>query len=696
MARIFLDKEDNPLLGAVTGFQQGRKLRDDELYRKAVQQMAKNKQLADLEMEAQKTGAMPTYNEQGDWSGYVDSPLKPRIDKALERSAKDLFANSAADAKGPPAFPGIPGKPKTVGDQWGTPALSPEEQAAIDADLQKRNAQTKAKAAALGLPTGPQSPQPQDDAASRAKDLLNAPLQYQEKPLLANPQEAKLKEGISKSGQPFAYDPNAAKYLKTEIKNGVPTDINVAPAAKTTANVTDAAVVDAPISPPSIAEQSNIPAEDYSLPWPMIGRAIDYATTARSKDANRQYFVGQLPEPMQRDILGKGPEDPITPQEQSLPIPEAAYVELLKRGTKTQQGAVRPEVAAAVDEVINGRLSMSDFYQNFQNITPAEAKLFDRGFGYSQKNAGMRVDPQVQQWADKALGELSAGRISRDLPIGVPMTPGNRATIDLVLSKQRQKIAEDSSIRAAQKFELDQNKLSPKQEAEFNALSEMDYYISQAKSQVDNGLVDPRNILAVSQSMGITGGPFVGPMNWIYEAFGNKAITPEEFNFLRSISQNNLSNLVSKAGTTFTEGFMKRINNLGADVSDPARFRASVDFIMKEIRQKQQMIVRNAKLNKAGKLGSELGDKPSQSQAPADYKGAGQAKPQALPQEAKGNSEAVDRRKALAKIAELKAKYVGPDKSAELQSKINDVKNRFDKLYPGAKLYKDGGVDGKK
>jgi hypothetical protein len=676
MARQILTGNDLGNWG--DAYAEGRKQTQDELYRQAVQQMQKNKQLFELEKEARLTGAMPKYNEKGDFAGFGDSPNKAAMEAAAKRVAGEFWEKNSEN-KNAPKYPGLQEKapifsayPDATTSFEQTPSAPNAPQGAMS-DLNEKFVKAGGK-----LPQTEWSRQPSVPA--------------QEAPLLANPKEEKR--------QPYKTPPvideygNPIPFEEGTFELGGPKRVNgklVQPLAQR--EQLSGALVTAPVQPePPVVEEApppppppapsppppaQPPTQDFSMPWEMLGRIADYATTARAKDTSRNYFVGQLPENLQRIYLGKQDGSAISPEEQSLPLPEAVFTELMKSSGRAGALQVRPEVAAAVDQVISGNLSMADFYQAFPNLNPAEAKLFDKGFGYTQKGVQQRVDPPVQQWADKTLADLNKGIISRDLPIGVPMTPGNKAMIDTVLAKQRQKITEDAAIRANEKFQLDKFKLSPKQETEITALTEMEYYLNDAKSLVDSGKVDPRFTLGLAQKYGITGGPGADITNALIDLVGDKQITPEEFNFLKNISNSNLSKLVSAAGTTFTEGFMQRINNLGADASDPARFRSSIAYIMNEINQKRQIILRNAQLNKAGQLGSAYSpsaqDKPTQSQAPKES-----------PKEApKGAAEATDRRKAKAKIAELEQKYKGDN--ATLQSKINEVKNRFKELYPNAK-----------
>lgn len=334
MARIFLDKEDNPLLSAVTGFQQGRKLRDDELYRKAM-----------MDLEAQKFAegryAKPTKNEYGLFGGFEDDVESMKKDLPIIGS-RIPWARPMDETKPVPKFSGVPGA-----SEAGT-----DDMTSLINKLQKMSGK-QVKMEDMVAPTQ-RAPQSQPMA---------------ERPLLANPKEQK--QAVDQTGAPVKLVGPAAqadKVVADESKaiQGVSPEgrpQTIIPASETTQEFkSDLNVTGAPPQSPAVEPltQASREPSDFNPSRSYLTRLAEYSTTGQTKETQPQVAVGNLPVEWQRIVLRKGPNDPITPQEQAITIPADMIKAVVEQSYKPQaQSKAAIEFDAALSDAI-GQIEAGD------------------------------------------------------------------------------------------------------------------------------------------------------------------------------------------------------------------------------------------------------------------------------------------------------------------------------------------------
>jgi len=316
MARNFMSKADYGDFGGA--FLEGRKQRDDELFRKAVQDLEAEKWAFDKYKKPKK-------NEYGLFGGF-ESNLEDRERDLPSIKKRVPWAFSEDPSKPVAPFQGIAAK------QMEEPGPSLDEQTDLINRLQKLSGkQIKLEDAAQPAQRAPQS-QP-----------------MQEQPLLANPQQ---KKTLDQSGNPVTlqgpaavadkvvYDESKAQKITTptgETKNVIPAEETGQYFKKDTVVAPEPRVPQPALQPPSVEAlpSSRAPA-DFNPSDYYLSRLAEYTTTAQAKDTQKDVAIGNLPEEWQRIILKKEPNDPISPQEQAITIPADMVKAVIEQSYKPQ------------------------------------------------------------------------------------------------------------------------------------------------------------------------------------------------------------------------------------------------------------------------------------------------------------------------------------------------------------------------
>lgn len=341
MARQILKGSDLGNWG--DAYAEGRKQREEELYRRAAQDM-------EAQQWAEGRYKKATKSPEGYFGGYIsDEDSRSRdLDKILNRVP---WARPADPTKPNKSFQEIPGVKALVGPKSGTAAKTftstPEREAEVDKWFNELGGRAPQ--------SGQLPPQP-----------------MQERPLLANPQKEKM--AVDQTGNPVKLVGAAAeaenvradenKAIPAISSTGKPADVLMAEGMLQNQK-NEAAVGGKPLAPPveqapSIAEESARVPADFNPSDSYLARLAEYSTTGQAKETQPQIAVGNLPEKWQRLVLGKQPEDPITPQEQAITVPADIVKAVVEQSYKPQAATKAPvEFDSALADAI-GQIEAGD------------------------------------------------------------------------------------------------------------------------------------------------------------------------------------------------------------------------------------------------------------------------------------------------------------------------------------------------
>lgn len=319
MGRLYNNKSG--LDEAVSGFMEGRKFKQDELYRQALQRMAAD-EFAKKELGGFQS---PTYNEGGYYAGMEKNSAN--VDQAVKRYP-DAYLNKP--------IPGTPAMPD--------PAVKAEE----NASTERLRLKALEEAKRMGTPTDPfltpsspgapamePSPQPQQIGASQPLAKVLSP-----SPLLKSRDVAKQEEENA-----YLRDTN----LNPELK---------IPAGTIARNASGQLVSDLnkkidfgdKTVPGNDLPERIIPAtppvQDPTLPTLEQMAAIDRQRFSGQKDAAKNVSLGVLP-PETRVALG-------FPADYTGEVPESLLIKMLDNLKQKAVDQFSPEVTFAIDEARKG------------------------------------------------------------------------------------------------------------------------------------------------------------------------------------------------------------------------------------------------------------------------------------------------------------------------------------------------------
>lgn len=333
MARQILKGSDLGNWG--DAYAEGRKQREEELYRRAAQDM-------EAQRWAEGRYKRATKSPEGYFGGFEsDMESRQRDIPLIKRKLPISFPED--ETKPIKTFQGIPGSETLINPKSGVPVKSyiesPEEKARLDREM--------------GL-----SPQRLPQSQPMA-----------EKPLLANPQEQK--QTVDQTGAPVKLVGPAAKSDKvvadeSKAFQGISPEgklQNIIPASETTQKFKNDLVL---TGEPTPVEQgaSELPPSrqpaDFNPSDSYLARLAEYSTTGQTKETQPQIAVGNLPVEWQRIVLRKRPNDPITPQEQAITIPADMIKAVVEQSYKPQAAAKAPvEFDSALADAI-GQIEAGD------------------------------------------------------------------------------------------------------------------------------------------------------------------------------------------------------------------------------------------------------------------------------------------------------------------------------------------------
>jgi len=322
-------------------------------------------------------------------TGFQDDSDAISRDKPIIRSKlPDFFPQDATKPR--QGYAGIPGKGPT-GTMGATPSGAPMKEYGEDESIKA--------AIAAGMPPPPQPQVPPDpapllrtEAMSPASDLTD------------------LARKIGKS------------QVKREVGDTIPTGRKLPDGTIETIQPVDQATIfddalvegtgsgEAPV--PAQAAQPP-PAEappDFNPSRGYLARLADYTTGAGAKEGlDRETAIGSLPEELQRIVQGKGPDDPITPEEQRITLKDSLLKGILdqrlKAGASSSKDLVAPELYDLAGQVEEGILPIGAARGRAarllgRQLNKREDDLFEKAA--ERKTKGMEFDRRDRADEEKA------------------------------------------------------------------------------------------------------------------------------------------------------------------------------------------------------------------------------------------------------------------------------------------------------
>ncbi len=602
--------------GPVSGFIAGRKFKQDEAYRQAVQDLNERTALGKMSEFAKQQGKgqiRPGVNDQGRMTGLFeqDEERVQRDQPVLEKAFPELFKEVINKGRAAMPDPSVAAANNASTER--------AKLAAIEED--KKNGIPFVDPSSPGAPSDVPAPTPQIDYAKPVTDALNPqPLLKgkEEKPAFSDAvsgDSTKLQGVAAKnylSGAELETDPSRKEYLGNV--GGV--DRYLEPVSKTGINKKDdttVGLVDPYVEPkmlPAVPEK----VQKFNPSEMLRAGMIERLSSASAKDSDPIIPYNSLT-PAQRSTLG---------------IPENA------------EGGQRASVLKEFIQLAGKSLEKDN--KNISPMTLNAVKKIESGTPFSQA-ADELAKEQMFDLTDKQTSVLQAAESRRN-------------------SKA---IAEGNLGFRKAEAETKKLQLSPKSEERILNLDTLKGNLENARNLVVSGKVRPRGELDIARRMGAYGGIPLEVLNASLSAAGREPINDDEAQFLKLTANVNLSKLVEVAGTTFTERFGSMINSLGADITDAKRFNQNVDQMVGEIERAKSNIVNVGQANKAGNIRGQQG---MTSAAPKEQVSHAPKEEDRGPKPAKWDASMLRKEKALAqKAIDAAKKSKNPDMTISMIKK---------------------------